>query len=273
MFSCVCLVASQISTLKWFCYAWLVTWSIYEFKSRAQLVLLWILYISYGEFRLRHFKWIPEFSFYTFNVLLHEAKFLTFCWINYFRTRILRVWVSPFKLSSTQRKKRCEINYDLRTLRCISISRFTALCWTLADFSVSWSFYTVGRAPWTGNQPFARPPPAHRTTQTQNIRTHTSMSQVEFEPTIPVLERAKTVHALDCAATVIGLTWIYTIKNKSEICKNPKSDAMFGNIILYKRCKKNWERMGKAGGQRQLEIVNLYGFFQGHALQRIVRPV
>jgi hypothetical protein len=30
------------------------------------------------------------------------------------------------------------------------------------------------------------------------------MIQVEFEPTIPVFERAKTVHALDCAATVIG---------------------------------------------------------------------
>jgi hypothetical protein len=30
------------------------------------------------------------------------------------------------------------------------------------------------------------------------------MSRVEFEPTIPVLERAKTVHALERAATVIG---------------------------------------------------------------------
>jgi hypothetical protein len=30
------------------------------------------------------------------------------------------------------------------------------------------------------------------------------MSQVGFEPTIPVFERAKTVHALDRAATVIG---------------------------------------------------------------------
>jgi hypothetical protein len=27
---------------------------------------------------------------------------------------------------------------------------------------------------------------------------------VGFEPTIPVFERAKTVHASDCAATVIG---------------------------------------------------------------------
>jgi hypothetical protein len=30
------------------------------------------------------------------------------------------------------------------------------------------------------------------------------MPQVEFEPTIPAFERAKTVHALDGAATVIG---------------------------------------------------------------------
>jgi hypothetical protein len=30
------------------------------------------------------------------------------------------------------------------------------------------------------------------------------MPGVEFEPTIPVFERAKTFHALDCAATMIG---------------------------------------------------------------------
>jgi hypothetical protein len=30
------------------------------------------------------------------------------------------------------------------------------------------------------------------------------MPRVEFEPTIPVFERAKTVHALDRAATVVG---------------------------------------------------------------------
>jgi hypothetical protein len=55
-----------------------------------------------------------------------------------------------------------------------------------------------------GDQPVARPLPAHRTAQTQNRRTQTFMPQVRFEPTIPVLERAKTVHASDRAATVIG---------------------------------------------------------------------
>jgi hypothetical protein len=42
------------------------------------------------------------------------------------------------------------------------------------------------------------------TTQAHNKRTQTSMPRVEFEPTIPMCERVKTVQALDCTATVIG---------------------------------------------------------------------
>jgi hypothetical protein len=41
----------------------------------------------------------------------------------------------------------------------------------------------------------------HRSTQTQNRRRQISMPLVWFEPTIPVFERAKTIHALDRAAT------------------------------------------------------------------------
>jgi hypothetical protein len=65
-------------------------------------------------------------------------------------------------------------------------------------------FYTDGRTRWTSDQPVARPLPTHRTTQTQNKRTETSISGVGFEPTIPAFDRVKTVHALDRAATVIG---------------------------------------------------------------------
>jgi hypothetical protein len=79
----------------------------------------------------------------------------------------------------------------------------TALCWTLAAFQFL-DFYTVYGTPWMGDQPFARPLPTHKTTQTQNKRTQTSMPRVGFEPTIPVFERAKTVHDLDGATTVIG---------------------------------------------------------------------
>jgi hypothetical protein len=74
----------------------------------------------------------------------------------------------------------------------------------------SWRFfgflilYSVGRTPWTGDQPVARPLHTLGTTQTQNKRTQTSMPWVGFEPTILVFERTKKVHALDRAATVIG---------------------------------------------------------------------
>jgi hypothetical protein len=41
-------------------------------------------------------------------------------------------------------------------------------------------------------------------TQTKNKRTQTSLPQVGFETTVPVFERAKTVHVLEGGATVIG---------------------------------------------------------------------
>jgi hypothetical protein len=64
--------------------------------------------------------------------------------------------------------------------------------------------YTVGRTPWTGDQLVARPIPIDRTIQTQNKRTQISVHRVGFEHTIPVFKRAKTIHALDRAATVNG---------------------------------------------------------------------
>jgi hypothetical protein len=55
-----------------------------------------------------------------------------------------------------------------------------------------------------GDQPIARPLPAHRTAQTQKKSTQTSTPQVGFEPEIPVFEQSKAGHALDGAAIVIG---------------------------------------------------------------------
>jgi hypothetical protein len=78
-----------------------------------------------------------------------------------------------------------------------------ALCWVLGAFQFL-NLYTIHRTPWTGDQPVARPLSTHRTTQTQNKRTQTSMPRVRFEPTTAVFEHEKTVHALDSAVTVIG---------------------------------------------------------------------
>jgi hypothetical protein len=42
---------------------------------------------------------------------------------------------------------------------------------TLFQFLIQ---YTVGRTPWTRDQPVARPEPKHRTTQRENTRTQTT---------------------------------------------------------------------------------------------------
>jgi hypothetical protein len=72
--------------------------------------------------------------------------------------------------------------------------------------------YTDCRTPWTGDQPVVRPLPTHRTTQTQNKRTQACMPREGFEPTTPVFERAKTVHALDREVTVNGSQFTLFIK-------------------------------------------------------------
>jgi hypothetical protein len=59
-------------------------------------------------------------------------------------------------------------------------------------------------SPWTVDQPVEIPLPTDRTTQTQYKRTQISKHWLGFEPTIPAFERAKIVHALDGASTVIG---------------------------------------------------------------------
>jgi hypothetical protein len=51
------------------------------------------------------------------------------------------------------------------------------------------------------------------TEQHEHKRTQISMPRVGFEPTIPVFERANTIHALDRAATVIG-KFTCTLVNK-----------------------------------------------------------
>jgi hypothetical protein len=43
--------------------------------------------------------------------------------------------------------------------------------WTVAAFFQFLNLCTVGRTPWTGDQPVARPLPTHMITQTQNKRT------------------------------------------------------------------------------------------------------
>jgi hypothetical protein len=74
----------------------------------------------------------------------------------------------------------------------IIISGFTALCWALAAFSVSWSYTQSVGLLGRGISP-------------SQGSTQTSMPWAGFEPTNRVFERAKKVHALERAANVIGI--------------------------------------------------------------------
>jgi hypothetical protein len=62
----------------------------------------------------------------------------------------------------------------------LSIYGSRALCWTLVAFQ-SLNLYTVGRIPWMGDQPVARPLPTHITIQTQNKRTQNRHPCLEWD--------------------------------------------------------------------------------------------
>jgi hypothetical protein len=56
------------------------------------------------------------------------------------------------------------------------------------------------------------------------------MTPVGFEPTIPALERAKTVHALDRAATVIGT---YRLSQTVILCTVKQCSIFTRQLPLY----------------------------------------
>jgi hypothetical protein len=66
--------------------------------------------------------------------------------------------------------------------------------------------HTVGRTPWTGDQPVARPLPVYRGTKTQNKCTQYRYPCLEWDSNPPSdCSSVRTlIHALDLAATVIG---------------------------------------------------------------------
>jgi hypothetical protein len=118
---------------------------------------------------------------------------------------------------------------------CVSATYlFMALqpLWTLAAFFQSLNLYTVGRTPWTGDQPVARPLPTHTTKQTQNKRIQTSMPAVGFEPTIPMFELVKTVYTLDRVATVIGHLSNYVMNFSKGCCCHSGCDTVYSCTCL-----------------------------------------
>jgi hypothetical protein len=53
------------------------------------------------------------------------------------------------------------------------------------------------------------------------------MPQVRFEPTVPGFERAKTVHALDRTATVIGIIEAYYTEIVGSVSSEARNDRLY----------------------------------------------
>jgi hypothetical protein len=108
--------------------------------------------------------------------------------------------------------------------------------WTSAHFFSFLILYTVGRTPWTGDHPL----------QCRNLHTgqhkpriHAQRHQClkwESNPRPPMFEPAKTVRALDSAATVIDFHPV-VLRNKSII--RPSTRQLFMKIIKSKVIRAN----------------------------------
>jgi hypothetical protein len=104
-------------------------------------------------------------------------------------------------------------------------------------------FYTVGRTPCTGDQPVARVLPKHRATHTHNnAHSHPCLEWGSNPRSQRASERAKTVYALDLAATVIdnrlsvtAINIIQSVSDNCELAHGPKLCRKFDMDIGLKR--------------------------------------
>jgi hypothetical protein len=103
-----------------------------------------------------------------------------------------------------------------------------SFCWALVAFFSFLILHTVSRFPCMWYRPRHKASAYIQDNKKQDKNTETSMPRVRFEPTTPVLERDKTVHALDPPANVIGTYWVTELirsenrrENKARLWPTP----------------------------------------------------
>jgi hypothetical protein len=99
------------------------------------------------------------------------------------------------------------------------------------DRFLSFLIYTQSAGRLWGGSARCKVATTHRTIQTQ-----ISMRRMGFEPRIPVFQQAKTVHALDRAATVTGFT-TYSLPTHLLFIRESDQLASLGSSAL---CKSLW---------------------------------
>jgi hypothetical protein len=119
-------------------------------------------------------------------------------------------------------------------------------------------FYTDNRTPWTGDQPVARPLPTHRTTQTQNKLTQTSMPWGGFEPTIPAFERAKLRLYISNITPLLSsiVLWIvfWFDRDRDETFRTLKQRENFASLICVTPVSRRDESKSSLKASNKLEV-------------------
>jgi hypothetical protein len=120
----------------------------------------------------------------------------------------------------------CVIKLHSHIIECTHFFFLLALqpLWALAAFLFP-DLFTIGRTPWTCDQPVAKPLPKHRTAQTQNKHIYYTLNinaQGGIQTRNHGLRAIETVHAWDRSATATGrmhslathiLTWFCDAKD------------------------------------------------------------
>jgi hypothetical protein len=136
--------------------------------SKPRFAILTAIFMSlssyYAILKSNFSHWTRVVASQTFH-MMKETDIVseTLCSLNN------RRWTTFMRLSDLMYKfkQSCLCVYISIYLSVYVSMALQSFCWTLV---VSLVLYTVGRFPWTGYQPVAKPLPTRRTTQTQNKR-------------------------------------------------------------------------------------------------------
>jgi hypothetical protein len=124
-----------------------------------------------------------------------------------------------------------------------------------------WILYRVGRTPWTGDQPVARPLPTQNKTE-KNADIHTSSGIRTYDQ---MFEQAKTFRESDRAATLIGIlvtfpleTFFLTVSAKDILITSVKVRQYTTKVLSTQSPVDSPSHL-----QMSLCFLNLYFLFQG----------
>jgi hypothetical protein len=135
--------------------------------------------------------------------------------------------------------------------------------WSLLQFRNL--LYTDGRTPWTSDQPVPRPLPTHRTTQTQNKRTHKHPClELDWNPWSQRSSEGKKFH-FSPVLIILGPT----------LFKHLSFEAIYEYChLIYFKPRVYWEYVTFVWGNNDFnKVVDVHAIHMSHILHGVFMKV